>query len=91
MAWIVKIVIALAVLWSPGAWAQTYPSKPIHILVPYAPGGITDIASRIIGAAVSRASSDSVSLPVFLACYFFTLWISWLIAVRVSEKLRLYT
>ena len=52
---------------------------------------VGDIIDFFIGAAVSRASSDSVSLPVFLACYFFTLWLAWVIAVRISEKLRLYT
>ena len=50
-----------------------------------------DFVDFLIGAAVSRATSDAVSLPVFLGCYFFTLWLAWFIAVRLSEKLRLYT
>ena len=50
---------------------------------------IGDIIDYGIGAIVSNAWSDAISLPVFLACYFFTLWLAWVIAVRVAERLRL--
>ena len=59
MAWIVS-VIALVVLWAAPAQAQNYPAKPIHILVPYAPGGITDIAARILGAKLTEAWGQQV-------------------------------
>jgi tripartite-type tricarboxylate transporter receptor subunit TctC len=59
MAWIVS-VIALVVFCTAPAQAQNYPAKPIHILVPYAPGGITDIASRIVGAKLTEAWGQQV-------------------------------
>jgi tripartite-type tricarboxylate transporter receptor subunit TctC len=59
MAWIAS-VIALVVFCAAPAQAQNYPAKPIHILVPYAPGGITDIASRIVGAKLTEAWGQQV-------------------------------
>jgi tripartite-type tricarboxylate transporter receptor subunit TctC len=60
MAWIVGAVTALLVLCAAPAQAQTYPGKPIHVLVPYAPGGIADIASRILGAKLTEAWGQQV-------------------------------
>ena len=48
-----------------------------------------DIIDYFIGSAVSRYWSDAVSLPVFLACYFGTLYLAWIIAVRIAESLKL--
>jgi tripartite-type tricarboxylate transporter receptor subunit TctC len=59
MAWIAS-VIALVVFCAAPAQAQNYPTKPIHILVPYAPGGISDIASRILGAKLTEAWGQQV-------------------------------
>jgi hypothetical protein len=36
------------------------------------------------GAAVAEYS-EPLSLPVFLACFLLNFWVSWLIAVRVTE------
>ena len=38
MAWIVSVVLAVVAFCAAPAQAQTYPAKPIHIMVPYAPG-----------------------------------------------------
>jgi len=59
MAWIAS-VIAIVVFCAAPAQAQNYPAKPIHILVPYAPGGISDIASRILGAKLTEAWGQQV-------------------------------
>jgi tripartite-type tricarboxylate transporter receptor subunit TctC len=43
----------------PGVLAQTYPSQPVRLLVPYAPGGLPDTVARIIGQRLSEVLGQS--------------------------------
>jgi tripartite-type tricarboxylate transporter receptor subunit TctC len=47
-------VAALAVISLAPAHAQTWPSKPVRIIVPFPPGGTTDIVARSIGVELQR-------------------------------------
>jgi tripartite-type tricarboxylate transporter receptor subunit TctC len=40
--------------------AQPYPSKPIHLIVPYAPGGGVDTVARALGQELGTALGASV-------------------------------
>ena len=40
--------------------AQNYPQKPIRMIVPFTPGGSTDIFARSIGQELSKAWGQSV-------------------------------
>lgn len=42
------------------AWAQSYPARPITLIVPYAAGGPTDTIARIIGARMSQSLAQPV-------------------------------
>jgi len=50
----VYVIALLLVAAASSANAQTYPDRPVRILVPYSPGGITDIAARVVGAKLSE-------------------------------------
>jgi tripartite-type tricarboxylate transporter receptor subunit TctC len=51
---------ACLVLGLAAASAQNkYPNRPIKVLVPYAPGGATDITARIIGDAIQKITGES--------------------------------
>jgi len=42
------------------AWAQQYPSRPIHWVVPYTPGGITDSVTRIVANKLEAALGQQI-------------------------------
>jgi tripartite-type tricarboxylate transporter receptor subunit TctC len=50
----------LAALAPSGADAQQWPSRPIQVIVPFAPGGSTDVAARLVGEYLSRVLGQQV-------------------------------
>jgi len=58
-----KLIAAVALaVWAgiAGAQAQTYPSRPITLIVPFPPGGSTDAAARLIGERMGPALGQTV-------------------------------
>ena len=43
---------------APAALAQTYPAKPITIVIGYAPGAVSDLAARTIADGLHRLGAS---------------------------------
>src|ERR1700750_1831778 len=52
--WIAGVAGSTALLRARAAAAQAYPQRPVRVIVPYAPGGGTDVFSRLLAAQMER-------------------------------------
>src|SRR5512135_3633802 len=55
-----RTLIALAAFVSLAAQAQTWPTKPIHLVVPFAPGGSSSIVARSIAAEMEKGLGQPI-------------------------------
>src|SRR5882672_4126397 len=56
-------IIVLAVLFAAShAWGQAYPSRPVMFIVPFPPGGGTDISARTVAAKLTERLKQSVMI-----------------------------
>ena len=42
------------------AYAQNFPDRPVHLIIPYGPGGITDFAGRVLAQKIGEALGQTV-------------------------------
>ncbi|HPR44742.1 MAG TPA: tripartite tricarboxylate transporter substrate binding protein [Ottowia sp.] len=52
--------LLLAALSSPASAADSYPSRPIKVIVPYAPGGVVDVQTRAVTQTMEQFLKQSI-------------------------------
>ena len=53
-------IASWAFVWATGAHGDNYPTRPIHLISPYAPGGSNDIVTRILAQQLGEALRQPV-------------------------------
>ena len=56
----VLVCSMLALAASLPAQAQNFPERPVHLIIPYGPGGITDFAGRVLAQKIGEALGQTV-------------------------------
>lgn len=54
--------VAAAALLAPVAWAQKFPAKPVTLMVPYTPGGVSDVVARLL----TNTMGEKLGQPVIV-------------------------
>jgi len=59
---LITVIAALGLtgLCNPPSFAQAYPAKPLKIIVPFAPGGVTDMVSRVMAQGLTAELGQAV-------------------------------
>src|SRR5258705_1955250 len=60
LATVAVLALPVASIMSSGAHALTYTVKPIHVVVPFPPGGVSDAAARLVADALSKRMDQQV-------------------------------
>jgi tripartite-type tricarboxylate transporter receptor subunit TctC len=60
MKYIIRVILLGVMTVAGTGWAQSYPSRPVRIMVGYSPGGGVDTTARIMAAALSDAWGTTV-------------------------------
>lgn len=56
-----RIVLSVcAVAFIPALQAQTYPAKPVRLVVPFAPGGSTDVIARVVTQKMAEGFGQQI-------------------------------
>ncbi len=56
----IAVALGAALSVSGGAYAQSFPTRPITVIVPYAAGGAIDVSTRVIGRKLSELLKQAV-------------------------------
>ena len=54
------LLIAMSLLVAGAAYSQEYPTKPVRMIVPFAPGGASDVVARIMGPGLVKELGQQV-------------------------------
>lgn len=54
-----RILFALALIAASATWAQSWPTKPVRIIVPYPPGGAVDVVTRRIATKLQEQTGQT--------------------------------
>ena len=58
--WARRVLIWAALMFSTIAFAQSFPSKPIRIVVPFGPVGLPDVLARVVASKMSESIGQQV-------------------------------
>jgi tripartite-type tricarboxylate transporter receptor subunit TctC len=54
------ITFVIAFTWNPAGFAQSFPAKPVTLIVPNPPGGLVDTSARIVAEVLPKTLGQSV-------------------------------